>query len=86
MTPKVLMFNMDVGEQPKDGVTKDKEGCLSFVKLVCFVRHYLSCDSHNDNNNNNNININNNNNNNNNNNRYINVDGVVIMARPLPWS
>jgi len=65
------MFNMDVGEQPKDGVTKDKEGCLSFVKLVCCVRHYLSCDSHN----NNNIN-----------NMCKNVDGAVIMAQPLPWS
>jgi len=22
------MFSMDIGEQPKDGVTKDKEGCV----------------------------------------------------------
>lgn len=26
MTPKVIMFSMDVGEQPKNEVTKDKEG------------------------------------------------------------
>ena len=28
VTPKVVMFNMDVGDQPKDGVTKNKEGCF----------------------------------------------------------
>jgi len=37
VTPKVLMFNMDIGDQPKDDVTKDKEGFLIVDKLFCFM-------------------------------------------------
>jgi len=29
------MFSMEIGEQPKDGVTKDKEGCLVKTSLLC---------------------------------------------------
>jgi hypothetical protein len=36
MTPKIVMFSMDVGEKPKGEVDKDSEGQRPFIMLTVF--------------------------------------------------